>query len=134
MWHDHWLEVARDHDLIPLDPDVDEYARLDATGELQILTCRKDGRVIGYHFTLVRPHLHYKSTLHGFVDIYFVAKDHRKGRIGVELFIEAEKALAKRGVVKVFTATKTHLDMSRLFERLGWRPTEMVFTKILKDE
>lgn len=127
----HWDEVALDHDAIPLDTDWTSYEQMDREGQLAILTARKDGRVIGYHVTIVKPHLHYASTLHGFVDVYFVHPDHRKGMTGVRLFIEAEKALAKRGVVKIFSGTKKHLDMSLIFERLGWRPTETLYSKVI---
>jgi len=133
LLYEHWLEVARDHDVIPLDPDWSEYERLDASGELHLVICRLDGHVIGYYVTIIRPHLHYKSTLHGFVDVYFLKKEYRHGKIGMQLFVEAEKALKQRGVVKLFSGTKTHLDVSPLFERLGWKTTETLFTKVLKD-
>ena len=40
---------------------------------------------------------------------------------GYRLLQEAERNLKARGVKKVFSGTKLHLDMGRLFDRLGWR-------------
>lgn len=129
----HWAEIACDKDIIKLNFDWDRYFLMEDNGMLSLLTCRVDGKLVGYHITFVMSHFHYKDTLHGFVDIYYLLSEYRKGRIGINLFREAEKALVKRGVVKVYTATKSHMDMSAIFERLGWRLNEYQYAKILKD-
>ncbi len=128
----HWQEVALNHDDVPLDKDEASYQKLADDGQLNIVTVRNDGRLIGYHASIVKTHLHYKSTLHAFVDVYYLMPEYRRGGIGIQLIKEAELSLANRGVVKVFTGTKKHLDMSKLFLRLGWHETETVFSKILR--
>jgi hypothetical protein len=120
-------------DKIKLEPNMEMYQALDDSGQLHVLTCRKDGQVIGYHVSIVRPHLHYKSSLSAFTDMYFVKKEHRKGMVGVKIFIEAEKSLKARGVEKLFTGTKLSLDMGKIFERLGWVETERLYTKYIGD-
>jgi GNAT superfamily N-acetyltransferase len=77
--------------------------------------------------------LHYKSTLHGLVDLYYLLPAYRKGRAGIRLFQEAERALRAWGVVKLQTATKlhAHLDMSRLLAWLGYTNVEKVYSKLL---
>lgn len=135
----HYDEVAMDKDSIPLDFNWPAYYQLEANGELHILTCRHEGIIVGYHMSIVRPHLHYKSTLMAQTDIFFIKKEHRKGHVGINLFINAEKTLKARGVKKRIETTKLHdsnvsgksLDMSRLFERLGMRLTEKLYTKLL---
>jgi hypothetical protein len=54
----HWHEVALHRDEIPLAMDKPAYQKLDAEGQLHILTVRADGKVVGYHVSLIRPHLH----------------------------------------------------------------------------
>lgn len=132
-WHAHWLEVALDHDSVPLAPDIESYNTLEKNGNLHLLVVRKDGKIIGYHIAIIRTHLHYKHTLHAFTDIYYVAPEHRQGMTGVKMFKEAEKSLAQRGVKKMVSGTKTSLDMGKIFERLGWRETERTYTKCIKD-
>lgn len=135
----HWQEVGLGHDVVPLDPDWPAYQLLENMGMLHILTCRIDGVVRGYHVTRVDVSPHYKSTLHGFVDIYYLSPEYRGGRVGIQLFIEAEKSLKARGVKKLLSGTKQHesnitgksLDMSKLFERLGWKFIERTYAKVL---
>lgn len=133
MWSLHWQEIALDKDTIFLEPDVDSFIEMEQRGALQIVTARDDGRLIGYHVTIVRNHLHYKSSLSGYVDMYFVHPDYRKGRTGLNLFKFAEKKLSERGCQRVFTGTKLHKDMGKLLEYLGHRETERLYVKSIGD-
>jgi hypothetical protein len=128
----HWDELGLDHQDVPQDIDFARYRDVDNAGKLHVVTARLDGKVIGYHISLINSHLHYKSTLHATVDLYYLDPVHRKSKIGVEMFLFAEKSLTDLGVVKVITGTKIHLNHSQLFESLGYKGTELVFTKILR--
>lgn len=131
LWPLHWEEVAGDKDVIKLDPDFESYAALEKIGTLHVVTARSAGQIIGYHISIVRPHLHYRTSLSAFTDVYYIHPDHRKGMVGVKLFKEVEKTLKQRGVQKMFTGTKLSLDMGRLFEHLGWKETERLYTKVI---
>jgi GNAT superfamily N-acetyltransferase len=134
LWDLHWQEVALDRERIPLDPDFALYAQLDAMDQLHIVTVRDAGQtLVGYHASIVRPHPHYRTSLSAFTDLYYLLPPCRKGMVGVRLFREVERTLRARGVEKASVQTKVSLDMSRIFERLGWRLTEKVYTKYLKD-
>ena len=124
----HWDEIAFDHDAIPLDKDEASYQQLADDGALHILTVRKDGELVGYIAGVIRGHLHYRSSLHCFTDLFYIRPDCRKGRIGIELFKRWQQSLKARGVKKCFIASKIHLDLSKLFDRLGWRKTETVYS------
>lgn len=101
-------------------------------GALMVVVARADGAIIGYWLGIIRPHLHYADSLTAYTDIYFIDKPHRKSGAGAELFAFVEKALVKRGVQKIFTATKLHLNHSALFQAAGYQETEIVFTKLLR--
>jgi GNAT superfamily N-acetyltransferase len=131
IWPKHWEEIAVDRDAIKLNVDYAQYDALDSQGALHIVVARSAGRMVGYWLGIIRPHLHYKTSLSAFTDIYYVDPDFRKGRVGIELFKFAEKTLKARGVQKIFTGTKVHLDMSKVFEHLGYRKTEVLFTKVI---
>lgn len=133
LWHEHWEEVALNRDKIVLEPDMDCYAQYASTGALHVVTVRADGRIVGYHISVIRPHLHYKSSLSAFTDVYFLHPDFRHGMAGVRLFKEVESSLKARGVQKMFTGTKLSLDMGKIFERLGWHETERLYTKYIGD-
>jgi len=126
--HYEELSVTKE---FPLEPDYEGYRRVAQAGMLRCITCRADGELIGYIIFFVSPHLHYKSCVTATEDIYFVRKEYRKGRIGIRLFQYAEDALKRRGVQRIVVNTKIHLDNSRLFEYLGYKITDKVFTKML---
>jgi len=98
---------------------------------LRCITCRIDDQLIGYIVFIVQPHLHYKSCKTAFEDIYYVKKEYRRGRIGIKLFQYAEKVLKEFGVNRIIMHTKIHLDNSRLFEYLGYKHTDKLYTKLL---
>jgi GNAT superfamily N-acetyltransferase len=114
-----------------LDPNYDEYERLIQAKMLRFITCRIDGEIIGYVVFIIQPHLHYKTCLTAFEDIYFIKKEYRRGRIGIKMFQYAERVLKERGINRIIYGTKVHLDNSRLFEYLGYKHTDKVFTKLL---
>lgn len=127
----HWREIALNHAEVPLDIDHERYDALDASEALHILTARRGGLLIGYHVAIVSPHLHYRSTLHGITDVYWIAPECRHGVTAMRLFQAVERELKKLGVRKLFTATKLHLDQGPLFERLGYRPVERLYAKLI---
>jgi GNAT superfamily N-acetyltransferase len=103
-------------------------------GLLRCVTARDDSGLVGYAIFIVQPHLHYKSCKTAFEDIYFLRKEHRLGRTGIRLFQFAEEALRADGVNRIIMHTKIHMDNSRLFEYLGYKHTDKLYTKILSTE
>lgn len=131
LWPAHWEEVAMNKDQIKLNPDYKSYEAYEKSGALHIVVMRENGKVAGYHISIVRTHLHYADSLNAFTDVYYIEKEHRKGLAGIKLFREVEDTLKARGVQKIFTGTKKHLDMSKLLEYMGYVSTETLFTKML---
>ena len=64
-------------------------------------------------------------------DIFFIAKDYRKGLTGVKLFIKTEEIMKQYGVTKLSMNVKIHQDVGAIFERLGYKETERMFTKMI---
>lgn len=128
-WQAHYEEVAPDKNKIALAPDYEQYAHLDDTGSLHVLTARYKGEVIGYVVAVVRPHLHYRHNLFAFFDLYYIAPEYRRGWAGVRLFQEAERTLKARGVQKMFAGTKLWKNASCIFKFLHWTQPEYLFSK-----
>lgn len=127
----HWQEVGVSH--TPPDPDYEHYKELEGQGSLHVVTVRDNKKLVGYLVTFVTRSLHYKETIYGAFDIYYLAPDYRKGTAGVKLFSEGEKFLKEAGVMRLFAGTKRHKDMGRIFEWLGWNEIERSFTKWIGD-
>ena len=142
---DGWLEnltelkeIIKDHyeelsvtKTFSLDPDWEAYKQILDVGRLKFVTCKEDGVLIGYIIFFVMPHLHYKTCLTAFEDIYFLKKEYRKGRVGLKMFQFAEKLLKEQGINRIIYNTKVHSDNSSLFEYLGYSFMDKVFTKLL---
>ena len=126
----HYEELCVTKDF-PLEPDLASYERLRVAGMLKAVTCRNDGELVGYIIFIVQPHLHYMSCITAFEDLYYVKKEYRKGRTGIKLFQFSEKVLKDAGVKRIIMHTKIHMDNSRLFEYLGYKHTDKLFTKLL---
>lgn len=131
----HYDELCVTKDF-PLAPDYEAYGRMYMAGFVRCITVREEGTnaLIGYALFLVYPHLHYKTCKTAFEDIYFLKKEHRLGRTGIRLFQFAEEVLRQEGVDRIIMHTKLHLDNSRLFEYLGYKNTDKIYTKILSKE
>lgn len=129
----HYDELCVTKDF-PLKPDYAVYTKLCDANMLRCITCRVDGELVGYALFIVQPHLHYSTCLTAFEDIYFIKKEFRQGRIGIRLFQYAESVLKGIGVNRIILHTKIHMDNSRLFEYLGYKLTDKLFTKILDQE
>ena len=127
----HYDELCVTKDF-PLVPDYEAYGRLSVAGMLRCITCRADGELIGYAIFIVQPHLHYRTCLTAFEDIYYLKPEYRLGRTGIRLFQYAERVLRSIGVDRIIMHTKVHLDNSKLFEYLGYKHTDKLYTKILK--
>jgi GNAT superfamily N-acetyltransferase len=125
----HWEEIALDKERVPLDPDWQRYAQLEAMGALSVVTMRERGRLVGYSCMVVQPGLHYRSCLEARMDIFWLAPECRGRMGGVRLFRAVEKELQRRGVKRIYAGSKLHKDVSRLFEALGYTPIERWFSK-----
>jgi GNAT superfamily N-acetyltransferase len=126
----HYEELCVTKDF-PLIPDYDAYKKLADAGMLRCITVRADDEVIGYAIFIIQPHLHYMTCKTAFEDIYYIRPDFRKGRVGIRLFKYAEEVLKGIGVNRIIMHTKIHMDNSTLFEYLGYKLTDKLFTKIL---
>ena len=129
----HYDELCVTKDF-PLMPDYVAYGRLCVADMLKCIVARADGELVGYALFIVQPHLHYMTCKTAFEDIYFLRKDHRLGRTGIRLFQFAEQALRDAGVNRIIMHTKVHLDNSKLFEYLGYKHTDKLYTKLLSTE
>jgi hypothetical protein len=127
----HWKELGLDHIDVPVALDYPSYEKLDNDGHLHVVTVRDNGKLIGYHISLIRNMLHYANTLHAIVDLYYLKQEYRKSKIGVEMFQFAEDKFKELGVIKIINGSKIHLLHDKLFLGLGFKPTEIIYTKII---
>ena len=110
------MEINKDK--IPLGFQFDVYDRHAEAGTLLVVTLRKEGKVVGYFWGFLIPHIHHKTCLTLMMDLYWVNPSVRgKGLPGVKLLREVEAEARRRGAQQMFFGSKLHKDSSRLFER-----------------
>ncbi len=133
LWPLHWEEVGEDKDKVKLNMWCDVYQDLQENDRLHIVTARVDGIMVGYHISTINHHLHFADTLMAHTDLFYLHPKYRVWFNGINLFKFVEKTLKARGVQKMHTSSKVKLDMSRIFERLNWQKSEIVYTKYIGD-
>lgn len=132
----HFLEIAEDQNAIPLDPNWDEYLRLEDCGIIHTRVARRNGMLIGYCAWFVMPALHYRSTIYATDDLFYVDPDERGGRVGYELIKGCEPYLEALGVKRLILHDKVGYrpekgGLQRLFEHMGYRLWERRWTKVI---
>ena len=150
LFQQHWQEIALDRDIVPLDPDWDNYYDLATTGKLHVLTarevmpdvCRADSAneklpadpLVGYVFNLIGGHLHYNSTKFAHTEMFWLMPEYRFGWNGFKLLKYNLRGLKQRGVVVSTINIKLGFKNARvgqLLARLGYAPTDIVLRKVL---
>ena len=124
---EHRVEVAPASRIL-ITPDHVQYDYMCRNGMLQVVTARDDGKLVGYHITIVRPHLH-RPVLAGFVDTLYLDPSHRNGRCSMRMIQYAEEMLVRRGVKWISTGVRCVKDFGRLMEHLGYIEAERLYRK-----
>lgn len=128
----HWKDVGLDHQRVQLSMDNPKYEQLDDLGLLHVVVVRSDGEIVGYYMAFMMVHPHYKDAgLMAVTDVYYLLPEFRTGGTGARLFAFVESSMKERGVTKAYLSCKIHQDHSELFVKMGWKPTDITFTKHL---
>lgn len=135
MFPVHHIELGLFRDRMPLDPDYAEYVRRERAGELFLCSARRNGTMVAYYVAIVRPGFHYKSTLTGTADIYWVSPEMRGRGLALPLFKHVERELKRRGVKVWYSGGKFHNDLGtfKLHELLGFQAADKYYAKWIGD-
>ena len=125
------MQLALNQGEIKLDPNWEEYGRLDAAGILRIFTARDNGKLVGYFVLMVSQSVHYKAHKFATNDILFVLPDSRAGATGYKLIKFAEDHCKNDGVSLLMVNTKVHLPFDSLMVGMGFDLIERIYSKFL---
>ena len=129
----HWEMVALNQGAIKLNPNWEEYARLDDSGVLRVFTARADGELVGYCVLIVSQSIHYSDHIFANNDVTFVLPEHREGATGYQLIKYAEEHCRENGVSLLNINTKVHIPFDSLLTRMGFDLIERIYSKCFKD-
>lgn len=129
LFQKHWLEIAHFDD-IPLNPDTEQYFKIDALGLLHVYTARdEDGKLVGYAVYFVTPHLHFKQSIHATQDVLFIDKEHRG--FGMRFIRWCDEQLRAAGVHVVINAVSEANDYSLVLRRMGYKRSDQMYVRRL---
>lgn len=145
MLHAHYLEIATDQEIKPLDPDLDRYQQLEEAGLLRIFTARHhyttphrnikpppgDPKLIGYFVSIVMHGLHYQQTMMALNDIMYIDPAYRGGTAGYRLIKLAAEDLKNLGADILTIHMKTDYPFRSLLTKLGFHLTEENWERVL---
>jgi hypothetical protein len=127
----HYQEIAHYHD-IPLIPDRANYLKMQELGMLRFFSIRDEERKLeGYAVFLVRPNIHYSTSIQASQDILFLNPAHRKGRIGYRFIQWCDLQLKLEGVQVVYHHVKKAHNFGPMLERLGYEEIDIIYGRRL---
>lgn len=128
LWLQHNAEIASPGDQPLFDPDWELFDEMAARNCDHWIAAYADQQLVGYVFCIVKGHLHRKSTLSGFWDLYWLQPQWRRRWNGYQLIKAGRDSLWARGVRKQYIGTKMWKDIGPILRRLGFVETERLFT------
>jgi len=136
MLEAHYLEIATDKHIKPLDADLDKYLAMEDAGMLRIFTVRDQaednkGRLIGYFVSFVMKHMHYSQTTIALNDIMYIEPAHRGGTVGYRMMKLATEDLKNLGAEVLIIHMKVDYPFRSLLTKLGFHLTEENWEKVL---
>jgi predicted GNAT superfamily acetyltransferase len=132
MFSELWDDVAVDKDRFKAKCEEPKYKVLEDNGALCLTTARVDGKLVGYYVALIIANPHYEGQgLMAYTDMYWLNPEYRRGNLGLKLFTFSEDVWRERGAVKAYSSHKLHKSRGTMFAILGWKPTDLIYSKIL---
>ena len=128
----HWELVALNQGAIKLNPDWEQYAKLDAAGILRVFTARESGELVGYCVLVVSRSMHYKDHIFANNDVTFVLPDHRAGATGYQLLKYAQEHCAENNISLLNVNTKVHIPFDNLLLGMGFTLIERIYSQCFK--
>ena len=98
LLEEHWKLVALNQGKIKLNPNWEEYARLDAAGKLLAFTAREDGELVGYCVLVVGKSIHYQDHINA-IQFALCSRAASAGAVN----LDAAEAQSKQRVYSIST-------------------------------
>jgi len=124
----HWREIAHYQD-IELNPDLENYIRVEEAGALRVYTYRVHNTLVGYAVFFVRHNMHYKGSLQAVQDVLFIKKECRGN--GREFVKWCDEQLKLEGVQVVYHHVKSAHNWGKMLEAMDYELVDLIYAKRL---
>lgn len=133
-----WDESRRDSSPLEYDPDWTRYGRMEHEGILRLIAVRDSaGILVGYAGVIVTFNLYDRTKSCAVIQDYYLLPENRRGFTAGKLFWFIEEQLKIIKVVQLTIVEQPGAqpdEGGRLFEQLGYKSYECVWTKALISE
>jgi GNAT superfamily N-acetyltransferase len=128
---DHYEELTLNKSIVKLNPDWEEYNKLEQANKFILITVRLDSALIGYIAFFIKPHIHYKDLVVASNDVLYLKKEYRLGMTGVRMLKYAEQTVKELGANKITWHVKHSSDFRPILHRMGYFDEDIIVGKIL---
>lgn len=130
----HWAETEVHRHGTAMNPDYQRVLDLEQQGRYFLIIARHSSGDLVANYGLFLGKSTHTQALTASEDTLFVAREHRRGRLGVALIRYAEDALALLGAEELNVSVKAVNNVGPMIERMGYLPVGTQYTKLLKKE
>lgn len=109
------------------------YEKYEEAGVTRCYTARDRGVLVGYLVLFVMPYIHETDSTIGFVDVFWMRKEHRGGGEGARLFEFMHVLTRAEGVRRWRAGYRLTKDLSGFYEKLGYVPIELHCEKFARE-
>lgn len=129
LFQEHWEEIARNKQLMVLDPHEPSYRAIEDAGQLMILAAFIGEQMVGYSVNFLLIHPHYASLTVCQNDIVYVHPDHRNGGVGIRLMKHTEQEGKARGAQMMLWHAKENTPLAEILPRMGYGVQDIIYSK-----
>lgn len=129
LFQEHWEEIARNKQLMVLDPHEPSYRAIEDAGQLMILAAFIGEQMVGYSVNFLLIHPHYAGLTVCQNDIVYVHPDHRNGGVGIRLMKHTEREGKARGAQMMLWHAKENTPLADILPRMGYGVQDIIYSK-----
>lgn len=130
----HWHETETHRPDVEMNPDYDRVLDLEQQGRYFLIVARHDdGQLVGNYGSYLSRSSH-TQLLTATEDTLFIAREHRRGRLGVAMIRYCEDTLRALGVSQLEVSVKKVNQVGAMLEKMDYVPTGTQYTKLLTEK
>ena len=127
----HWEEIAKNKQLLHLNPNEKLYAQMAAN--LVLVTARDAGKLAGYFLWVLVNHPHCADVRTAEEDLHYLRPEYRRGLTGYLFLKFASQAAIDAGAQLLIMREKVGHEHRAVMQRLNFAPTDIVYTRAVAE-
>lgn len=126
-----WKETIYPDGKEQLNPDLEVYLDAEKNDLLIFISLKEEGKLIGYFLGVKYKYPHSQNEFYVMQDSIFIHPDHRGNGGGIKLIKKLEEECRMMGVTRILLCSRSHNDITKLFERLNYNLSEVYYSKYI---